>query len=165
VEAGMKSLPMNVVKRALLIAVVAVIPLSNTGADELDYDYGEYDFLFDTHYEKAARFAEDLETHDYYGILIAFDMGYVVEQLSVLGRYPSPVDEQLVDELLFNGAAMFDIPEYRFESIAEVVRVDSFYLDDLAETVTFSVELTDDRLVQFSIFVDWLTLGYYGPFG
>ena len=127
--------------------------------------YSERDFWMDAAYEKAARFAEDLEDHDFYGLFLAFDTSYAVEQLDLMGEYPSWLAADTVSALLFNGAAMYDDYENTIDSIADIESVIDYWVDDDVGMASFRVLLIDGREVRFSLFLDFGTLDFSGAFG
>ena len=127
--------------------------------------YSEYDFVYDIIHEKADRFAEDLIEGDYYALYLAFDSSYSRDQLQFRNAWPGPLTKELMNEFLFNGAFMYADYAKTIRSLDEIEAVTEYFVDDLAESVTFTVRLVDDSVVVFSIFWNFDTYLFFGAAG
>jgi hypothetical protein len=114
---------------------------------------------------RAGFFAADLENHDYQRVLTYFPGWYVIGQLEIAGYVGLPLDSEIIDNFLFNGAVMYD--DYgntiqRLDSIRRVLSHEVLFFD---MEIYIRVELYDGREVGFYLLFDQDTLLFTGAFG
>jgi hypothetical protein len=114
---------------------------------------------------RAALFAADLENHDYERLLTYFPAWFVMMVLEMSGDIGGPVDEDIFDNFLFNGAAIFEDYSNTVQSLDSIDRVISHEVRFFDFEVYFTVRLYDGRQVTFFLIFDQDTLQFSGAFG
>ncbi len=141
----------------ILLVIALTVPAVGTNAGESS--------LLDM---RLRLFSRDLVEHNYDRLWIYLDPAYVRIQREIFELQEHPFSGELFDTLFFGGAAMPDDFDNRARSVSEIASVADPWLDGLdpdTMEVFFTVELTDGRTVQFSLFMDTSTLYLYGPYG
>jgi hypothetical protein len=114
---------------------------------------------------KAALFAMDLENHDYERLLTHFPGWFVIMAFEISGDLGGPIDEHMVSNFLFNGAAMYTDYGNQIQTLDSIFRVIRYEVDFFDLEVYFTVELYDGREVVFYLMFDQDTLQFTGAFG
>lgn len=115
--------------------------------------------------KKVEQFADDLRMHRYWGILLAYDPLYILDQLDLMQAYYEPVSEETFSTLFFHSAVVYEDYNNQVPDLASVDTVEDYFFDFELERVTFTVRLLDGREVTFSVFVNMETFNFYGPYG
>lgn len=117
---------------------------------------------------RLRAFVGDLVAHDYDELWLHLDAGYIATQLGVMEAESEPLSEEVLDQLLFNGAVMFDNYKTTFHSVMDI---SSVRVTDVSETawgdleVHFLAILNDGREIGFSLLVNQQTAMVYGAAG
>jgi len=114
---------------------------------------------------RAEFFAADLENHDYRRLLTYFPAWFVIMALEMSDGLGRPVEEDIFNNFLFNGAIMYEDYSNTITGIDEIKRVVNYEVRFFDSEIYFRVELFDGREVVFFLMFDQDTLEFVGAFG
>ena len=117
---------------------------------------------------RVQMFVRDLENHDYTRLWLHFDAQYLEGRISIMHAADYPLTDDLLDQILCNGALMFDSYSNTFGSVRQIVSVRLASIGESTWGVTqvrFIAALADGRSVGFSLFLKQDTCTFYGPAG
>ncbi len=135
------------------------------GEGDSDLVEEDHNPWYDLLWNKATFFAANLESGDFWALLLCFDASYILELIHMMGASSEPINLQIFDALVFNGAVLYEDYGNQVPGLNAIVSVADYGIEEGENRLFFVVRLDDRREVRFAILFDPGTLLFFGAFG